>query len=330
MRAHPSNARPHRGVFTALLFAIAVSSCCAIAPGEKITADLKTVHDAVQYAIDEAQKTGIWDKTSLEQAHWQAACKNLKATAEVACATSSRAAEDMCNESCRTGTCGPYMHKVCEGAINGNGPDALCVGASGLSGKRAAWCKAVASCGSSQESAAKACAALKSVLLPRPKSATLTLAVEESHGADGSITLIVVSFGGGKSTTTKHTITSTLLPRPREKDYGVQDLPPLPQATDVSAEAKAMAGDLANLIATAVRAANSSYAPPAASATAIGARPPLALNELKVEFELTLDKNGKLGLKKDWTSGPFGINADVTNEVKRTNKLEIVYSKADD
>ena len=92
-----------------------------------------------------------------------------------------------------------------------------------------------------------------------------------------------------------------------------------------------MAGNLAQLIADAVRAATSDYAPdpvnPAASG-AIGARPPLALSQLKIEFELTYDKNGKLGLKKEWT-GPLGVTAEASAETKRTNKLEIVYSKAD-
>lgn len=320
-------------VFLLSLMTGLIAACCSVGSGDntKITADLRTVHDAVQFAIDEAQRTGIWDKTSTEQIHWQAACKQLKASAETSCATASRAAEAMCTESCPTGACSPYMRKVCEGALEGAPSDAFCA-AGNLTGKRASWCNVASSCKSDQERAGKACAALKSVLLPRPKSATLTLSVEESRGANGSVTLLVVSFGGGSTTTTSHTITSVLTPRPRDKDYGGAPLPPLPKASDVSPQAREMASDLAALIANAVQAANSNYAPPdlPASAAAIGARPPLALNELKVEFSLTLDKNGKLGLKKEWTSGPFGISGEASNTVKRSNKLEIVYSKSDD
>jgi hypothetical protein len=316
-------------VTTASLFA----ACCSIGAGDnaKMTADLQTVHEAVQFAIDEAQRTGIWDKTSKEQDHWQAACKTLKASAADSCAISSASAEDMCADSCRNGSCSPFMHKVCESALDGKASEPLC-SVSGITGKRLNWCNAALSCKSSQERADKACSALKTVMLPRPKSATLTLSVEEARGANGSITLIVVSFGGGKSTTTAHTVTSVLAPRPRDKDYGIDKLPPLPEATPVSAQAKEMAADLASLIASAATAANSSYAPPdlSASAAAIGARPPLALKEFKVEFGLTIDQNGKLGLKKEWPSGPFGISAEASNEFKRTNKLEIVYSKSDD
>ena len=314
------------------LSTVFVASCCSVGSGEgtKVTADLQTVHDAVQYAIDEAQKTGIWDKASKEQDHWQDACKKLTSSAENSCAAASHAAEDMCTDACRSGTCSPYMRKVCESAVDGTPSDTVCKGA-GVTGKRLSWCNAADICKSSQESAGKACSALKAVMLPRPKSATLTLSVEETRGATGSITLVVVSLGGGKTTTTSHTVTSVLKPRPRNKDYGAADLPPLPQATVVSNEAKEMASDLADIIASAVRASNSSYAPPeTAGATGIGIRPPLALSELKVEFSLTLDKNGKLGLKKEWPSGPFGISAEASNELKRSNKLEILYSKSDD
>jgi len=315
-------------VITASLFA----ACCSIGGGDttKFTADLQTVHDAVQFAIDEAQRTGIWDKTSKEQDHWQAACKASKASAADMCAISSASAEGMCADSCRNGSCSPFMHKVCESALDGKASEPLC-GVSGITGKRLSWCNAASSCKSAQERADKACSALKTVMLPQPKSATLTLSVEEARGANGSLTLIVVSFGGGKTTTTAHTVTSILAPRPRDKDYGIEKLPPLPEATPVSAQAKEMAADLASLIASAATAANSSYAPPGLSASAaIGARPPLALKEFKVEFGLTIDKNGKLGLKKEWPSGPFGISAEASNEFKRTNKLEIVYAKADD
>lgn len=316
-------------VVTASLFA----ACCSIGARDttKFTAELQTVHDAVQFAIDEAQRTGIWDKTSKEQDHWQTACKTLKVSAADSCAISSARAEDMCADSCRNGSCSPFMHKVCESALEGKPSDPLC-GASGLTGRRLSWCNAATSCKSAQEQADNACTALKTVMLPRPKSATLTLSVEEARGANGSISLIVVSFGGGRTTTTAHTVTSVLAPRPRDKDYGIANLPPLPDATPVSAQAKEMAADLASLIASAATAANSSYAPPdlSASAAAIGARPPLALKEFKVEFGLTIDKNGKLGLKKEWTSGLFGISAEASNEFKSTNKLEIVYAKADD
>lgn len=305
-----------------------LTACCSLGArdAERTTADVQLVHDAVQFAIDEAQKSGVWNNTSAEYRHWNAACTRLKQVSDGSCAAAFNASETMCSALCKDGICSPHAKQICQVAAEGKTSALACATPGAPGTARRGWCDAAETCTSDLRSTTNACAALKAIVLPRPKSATLTLAVEEKRVGEAGIELVVVSAGGGVSSANTHTVTLLLEPRDRSTSYGIADLPPMPQARSLSPKAREMASELSALIANAVRATAVDYA--VAVDGQVGPRPPLALSQLKVAFELVIDKNGKLGLAKEWpTPTSVSASAQLAAALKRSNRLEIVYAR---
>jgi hypothetical protein len=158
--------------------------------------------------------------------------------------------------------------------------------------------------------------------LPELAKAELTVAVERSTGASAGISILVVSFGGGRSEVSSNVMTVELKPRARSKDYGSVPLPDIPPKT-ISPEARALAAHLSGLIQEAVAASVKEYEPPTPGKAA---RPPMLMSGLEITFSLVVDSNGSLGIKKAWEA-PAGIELSASKGTKRSNSLTITYAR---
>jgi hypothetical protein len=301
------------------LLAWGVAGCGALTPAgdageEKQLAD---VVDAIQYAIDQAASEKVWLATEKEVAHWQAACTAARDSSSRACTVMSDRAIDLCKAICTSGNCDPASEMRCHKYARGEDVSGLCA-----DGSRAAWCSAARECSAQNTRRTQVCANLATVQLPQIDTAQLSVAVERSRNAAAGISVLVVSFGGGRTDVSSNVVNMTLKPRVRDADYGVVPMAPIP-AKQVSPEARLLAAQMAGLIREAVTAAAKEYEP---SNPQVAARPPMLMSDLQVTFSLVVDRNGSLGIKKAWEA-PAGIELSAGLGTKRTNSLTITYTR---
>lgn len=312
---------------------VALLGCCLFPTSNdepEIAVPLEDVIDAVQFAVEEASKTGIWDATAAELKHWGKACEETEAKKAASCFGATAAAKGVCDEFCPGGKCDSVGEALCTQVVQGGAKTALCLTGGATTSARRSWCEAIARCDANSTVAAQACKAGKSIAVPKLKQAKLSVAIDAVRSVEGSASVLVVTFGGSAKSTRSNSVDLTLLPRVRSVDYGVAGLPALPQAKTVSPKAREMAQDLVGLISSAVKAAGKEYEGPAPTDGNVPqtiARPPMALSELNVSFSLSLEKSGKLGLKKEFATPVASVSVGGAIGGTRKNSLTITYAR---
>lgn len=308
----------------ALLVSVATAGCCLLPARDEATVQksLTDVVDAVQLAIDAAAKDDVWKATEAEQLHLSSACKLAKDDSVSSCSGMLARADSMCQALCKQGGCGVAFEQRCKALTEGDGADLLCATSGGGD---AIWCKHAPACLTQRAAAANVCGAAASIAVPSLKQAMLTVAVERSKDASLGVDVIVVSFGASRSQVATNTVQMTMKPRVRDPKYRTEDLPPMPKVRGVSPAAKELAGNLTQLIVNAVKATVKEYDDGDKSI----ARPPTALSDLTIDFSLVIDEGGKLGIKKTWEAADAGIELGGKAGVKATNKLTILYARAE-
>jgi len=291
-------------------------------PDEKALVD---VVDAVQFAVDMAAADKVWEATSKESEHWDLACKTANVASAESCHGMLEKAQPLCQSDCPNGHCNLLAQRRCEVLASGVGRSAMCSPLRKPGAAIAAWCQAADSCVDAQKTATRICASADLVQLPKLSHATLTLAVERTTTTAAGLNILVVSFNKSRSETSANSVSMTLKPRNRTRDYGSVELPDdFPPERSVSPRAQALAAQLSTLIKQAVSASVKEYDPQPNGATIV-ARAPMLLSDLEVSFSLTVDSNGSLGIKKAWD----GVGAELGGETgtKHANTLSIKYTR---
>jgi hypothetical protein len=289
-----------------------------------IKADLQDVVDAVQFAVDAAAKENAWKATEQEQEHWGTACKAAKAEAAKSCTAMVDDADALCKARCPSGTCNPVQQQICTGLATGKNTSALCPKDAATS----PWCRNAMACNEKTQTAAQVCKSADTLTMPELKHAVLNVAVERSSGGTAAVNLLVVSFGGSHTQTAANSVELTLKPRVRDRAYGsailpddiLKKLPAVPGERVTSAKAVNLAGDLKQTIVDAVNSTVREYT------SGKTEKPPMSLANLEIEFSLTVDDSGKLGLKQAW-AGPLSLELGGGAGIKRINTLKIVYAR---
>lgn len=295
--------------------------------------DVATIVEAVQYAVDQAAKANPWHTTELEVEHWSKACDEVTARAAVACGPMQDAADELCTASCAAKGCTPIQLKRCDGLFSGQSYEGACK--PNVKKDHGKWCTAAELCRPASKVAAALCKQSATLGVPLLKHAVLNLGVEQNDKAGVGISLFIVSLGSSKSATTASSIELTMLPRARSDAYKLT--PPLspdnlPAKRTVSKDAEALATNLTAMIVEAVEATVKEYVVEVKADKTKETKsvtPPMALSGLELNFAITLDESGKLGLKKEWLT-PASLELGAEKGVKRTNTLKIVYARPAD
>ncbi|MEM7432647.1 MAG: trypco2 family protein [Pseudomonadota bacterium] len=306
-----------------IFFALTLAGCKHIEPGpEEVGAvyDLETVVEAVQYAIDESEAHSAWSATQKEKAHWDEVCKLASANEAKFCGGMRASAEEICEEKC-DGTCSPVDVLFCEGLASGSLYAEQC--ASPSSDLVTGWCQDATQCLAVRKDKKRFCDARQAATLPKLKTAELTLKIEESQKGSGGVSLFVVEFGGSRARSSASTVTLELKPRVREQEYGGVEAPSDLKDREASEQVKALSGNLSELITSAVKAGTLEVVDNQGNAF----KPPLALSGFKVVLALSVTKDGKLSIGKEWDSVPAKISLGSEDKESLTNTLTLTYSR---
>lgn len=311
-------------VFATVLLASALLSGCEHMQrpaGAHQEMPLDDVVEALQYAIETAAKDKAWEATAAENKHWGEACLIQKKNVAAACFAMFNKAVPLCQQACSGANCSPAGLRQCERLIKGESVDQLCP--SSVAGAQAEWCAVARGCNESTKTSAQICENAETIVMPELEKAEVTLSVERKTEAAGSINILIVSFGGGRSELANNTVTMTLKPRVRDVKYDSTQISPMPDAKAVSPRIRALADEIAKSITTAVAASVKEYE---GTAKGIPRRGPVHVSDLEVSFSLTVEGNGTLGIKKAW-SVPAGIELSGGRSSKRVNTLTVTYAR---
>jgi len=282
---------------------------------------LDDIVEALQYSIDTAAKDKAWEATAGENKHWNEACAIERKSVAAACFAMFNKAVPLCQKACSGANCNPTGQRQCERLIKGESVDQLCP--SSVAGAQAEWCIAARSCNETTKTSAQICENAETIVMPELEKAEVTLAVERKAEAAGSINILIVSFGGGRSESASNVVTMTLKPRVREVKYESTEITPMPDAKAVSPRVRALADGLAKSIIDAVASSVKEYE---GTAKGVPKRGPVHISDLEVSFSLTVENNGTLGIKKAW-SMPAGIDLSGGRSSKRANTLTVTYAR---
>jgi hypothetical protein len=283
--------------------------------------DLDEVVEALQYAIETAAASNVWKATEQEGKHWTEACTDAKAKAANACFAMFTKAIPLCQQVCVGSNCSPTGQRQCEQLIKGESVDQLCAGT--IRAAQSDWCTAARGCNSANKVAAPMCENAASIVMPELVKADVALSVERKRDISGSVNLMVVTFGGARSEVATNELAMTLKPRVRDTAYGSTAITAMPGVKAPSERAKSLAADLAKVITDAVAASVKEYEP---GTPAVAKRGPVLVSDLEVTFSLTVDSDGKLGIKKAWET-PAGIELGVGRSIKRVNSMTVTYAR---
>lgn len=311
-------------VIAITLFVLA--GCCQMTKpdGPVVSKSLADVVDAIQYAVDGAANDPAWDASKAEFDHWTQACKALQLQDQKECALNLGQAEQICKTVCGSVSCGQAPSAQCQQFHDPKNKDLLCPGDG--TQKRQAWCASAMACNQDATKATELCNNAKQVKPPKLASAELSVAVTDTAQASTNIGVLFVAFGGTYSKATTNTVVLDFVPRVRSTDYGIVGLPDLPGQQQISDDTKKLAGNLRELIVSAIRSASREYLDSKVNdKLPTLQRPPLAVSKLEIDFQLVLDDNNQLGIKKTWKS-PFSLGLSGGEEFKTTNTLKIIYS----
>ena len=282
---------------------------------------LDDVVEALQYAIETAARDKAWEATAGENKHWSEACVIQKKNVAAACFAMFNKAIPLCQQACSGSNCSPTGQRQCERLIKGESVDQLCL--SSVAGAEAEWCTTARSCNEATKASAQVCENAATIVMPELEKAEVTLSVERKTEAAGSIDILIVSFGGGRSESASNTVTMTLKPRIRDVNYDSTQISPLPDVKAISPRVRALADGIAKSIANAVAASVKEYE---GTAKGVPMRGPVHVSDLEVSFSLTVEDNGTLGIKKAWST-PAGIELSGGRSSKRANTLTVTYAR---
>lgn len=327
-------------LIAAIMAVLLLSSCAQFQSQSQssnpIRKPLQDVVDALSFAIDEAAKEieneKLWQASKAELAHWTEACAVAEDVSANSCSVMQNEASVLCRSACPSGACNIIEENYCKGLSEGVDIKGQCK-AGGA--PKATWCDASSQCMTATAEAQRVCSVAKSFKIPVLKQATANLNIERSVGGSAGINVLFLSINGGATHTTGSTIVENFRPRIREREYGAVGLPALPATKNVSTEAKNMAKTLTSLIVEAVRASVKEYegvtpAPANLGATPpppLGAKPPLMIDSIDINFLLAIDESGGLNIKADLPSIPVGIAVGAEAAFKSTNALRILYAQ---
>jgi hypothetical protein len=292
---------------------------CINTPKPTVQRSLVDVVDALQFAVEEVGRDGVWKASEQEQAHWNEACKQARETASRNCVLMLAEADKVCRSLCASGSCGFPSQELCRKAAAGEDRVGLCAGPF----KGSPWCGAAMTCAVQTQARDSTCQAAASISSPQLKEATVTLATEEASETNAKVKLMVVAFGGGAGRTATNAVKLQLLPRVRSKDYNSDVLPKVPGEKVMSPEAQAFAAELKALLASAVAAVVKEDD----ATTGVVARPPMALGAFDIEVALTLTSSGKLGIEKAWSTPAAGVELGTSASAKTSNVLKVSFAR---